>query len=504
MIATADRVLGRVPMYRLMSIVLSVIFFAAVVASLAGQLFYSPPALLLSALIAIASTALTTRLFALVFRTRVHGESSIITGLIVFFLMLPSTALDGLLAIALVGFFAGATKFVLAWRGRHLFNPAGIGAFIVSLTGLGAAGWWVATLPLLPFVVLGGIAILWRTRSIVVPVGFMLLAYLLVLIPLLSFGTDAFSTPLESYPILFLGMFMLTEPLTLPPRRWQQGVVAATVAVLFALPLYLGTYLGFAVSFGSFYLSQEFALVVGNLVAAALAIPAGARLRLTGSRRIGPGSLEFAFEADRPLRRRAGQYVELHIPHRRADARGERRHLTVVSAPDAIGREVTVAVRMPERHSSFKGALATLQPGDAVRLTWLGGDFVLPSGTSIPLVLVAGGIGVTPFVGQFAEAAAEGREVTLIYRAASADDLLYREELTSAAAPVIVVTPDAPVDLPFGWSWQPDLAAALASLASVEQRTALVSGTPTFVARAKSVLKAAGVRRILTDRFSGY
>ncbi|THG28561.1 FAD-dependent oxidoreductase [Naasia lichenicola] len=504
MIATIDRTLSRVPMYRLMSIALGVILVAAIISSLAGALFYSPLSLILSAVVAVLSTALTSRLFALIFRSRVHGESSIITGLIIFFLMLPSVEVGGLLVIALVGFFAGASKYVLAWRGRHLFNPAAIGAFIVSLTGLGAAGWWVATLPLLPFVVLGGAAILWRTRTLIVPLVFIGTTYLLVITPLLSFGADAFATAIVSYPILFLGMFMLTEPLTLPPRRWQQVVVALVVAVLFALPLYLGSYLSTSLSFGNFYLSQEFALVIGNLVAAAIALPAGARLRLIGSREVGPGSLEFAFESDRPLRRRAGQYAELHVPHRRADARGERRHLTVVSAPESSGRDITVAVRMPERRSSFKSALAELKQGDDVRLTWLGGDFLLPKDEKTPVLLVAGGIGITPFVGQFAEAAAGGRDVTLVYRASSSDDLLYRDELAAARAPVVVVTRDEPTDLPFGWSWQPDLAAAFASLASVGSRTALLSGTPTFVARATGALRAAGVKRIHTDRFSGY
>ena len=504
MIQTLDQRLGRLPMYRVMSIALGVVAVAAVIASIAGQLFYSPLALVLSAAVAVASTALTSRLFGLIFRAPVHGESSIITGLIIFFLMLPTDAVPGLVVIALVGFFAGASKFIFAWRGRHLFNPAAIGAFIVSLTGLGAAGWWVATLPLLPFVVLGGAAILWRTRNIAVPVTFMIVTYVLVLVPLIGFGAEAFATPLVSYPILFLGMFMLTEPLTQPPRRWQQILVALVVAVLFALPLYLGTYLSVSLSLGNFYLSQEFAVVVGNLVAAALAVPAGARLRLVASREIGPGSHEFAFASDRRLRRSAGQYAELHIPHRRADGRGARRHLTVVSAPDTAGRDITVAVRMPEPRSSFKSALAQLAPGDRVRLTWLGGDFLLPPDPSVPIVLVAGGIGITPFVGQLAEAAGEGREVTLIYRAASAADILYRDELAASPAPVVIVTPDEPQDLPFGWSWQPDLDSALATLPSIERRTALLSGTPSFVARATSSLRSAGVKRIRTDRFSGY
>ena len=45
---------------------------------------------------------------------------------------------------------------------------------------------------------------------------------------------------LWSSPFLFLGAFMLSEPLTLPPRRWQQLTVAAVVGVLAGWPIDLG------------------------------------------------------------------------------------------------------------------------------------------------------------------------------------------------------------------------------------------------------------------------
>ncbi|BDI23305.1 FAD-dependent oxidoreductase [Herbiconiux sp. L3-i23] len=495
--AFLDRVTGRVPMYRLLTIVLAATFALAVILSLTGQLFYPAVDLVASAAVAILVGVIASKLLGLVFRVPVHTESSIITGYLLTFLMLPTTDLGGLAVIALASLLAAASKFVIAWRGRHLLNPAAAGVFLVALTGLGAAGWWVATPLLLPVVAIGAILVLWRTRTHWVGLTFMVLATALVVPALIGFGSaplDAVWTAIGSYPIVFLGAFMLTEPSTLPPRRRQQIIVAAVVAVLFALPLYV------SVSFGTFYLSQEFALLVGNLVAAALILPTGQRLRFLRSRPVGPDAVEYTFETARPLRAaKPGQYAELHLPHPGVDQRGARRHLSLVGT-GGDSRELSIAVRTPERSSSFKRRLASLEPGDEARATWLGGDFVLPDDAATPVLLVAGGIGITPFVASFASP----REAVLVYRVRSEDDVLYRAELEASGWPVLLVTPTEPASLPASWRWAPDLDTALAAVGDAKDRNAFVSGAPSFVNRARSALRGAGVRRIRTDRFSGY
>jgi len=496
--ALLDRITGRVPMYRLLTLVLSVIGVLALALSATGALFYQPLDLLASAAVAIGVSLLATSLLGLVFRVRVHAESSVITGLLIFFLMVPPTVDTlALLDIGLAALLASLSKFLIVWRGRHLLNPAAAGVFLLSLTGLGAAGWWVATPALLPAVAIGAVLVLWRTRSHWVGLTFMVLATALVSVALIGFGTgplEALSTAVGSYPIVFLGAFMLTEPLTLPPRRTQQLIVAAVVAVLFALPLYV------SLSFGTFYLSQEFALVVGNLLAAALVLPAAVTLTFTGARSVGSDAVEYRFCTDRPLSRaRAGQYAELHVPHSGVDRRGSRRHLSLVGEPGA--GDVRFAVRTAVPGSSFKKALAALNPGDRVRATWVGGDFVLPDDARRPLVLLAGGIGITPFVSALEEG---NRDAVLVYRAASAEDVLYRDLLERSAIPVVLVTPEAPAELPKSWRWAAGLDEALAGMTDLGARAAFVSGTPSFVDRSRRALRSAGVTAIRTDRFSGY
>jgi hypothetical protein len=116
---------------------------------------------------------------------------------------------------------------------------------------------------------------------------------------------------LWSSPFLFLGAFMLSEPLTLPPRRWQQFAVAAVVGIL----------AGWPIDVGDVSLGQERALLIGNLLAFVFALRTAVRLTFQGRTALTPTVRELSFRAERRFRFVAGQYLELEVPHRRPDAR---------------------------------------------------------------------------------------------------------------------------------------------------------------------------------------
>ena len=122
-----DRFTGKVTMYRMVLVLLALTTALALVLSLAGQLVFSTVDLLASAVVAVAVTVATSWLFALILRVKPHPESSLITGFLLFFLFYPSSAVDDLLSVALAATIASASKYLLAIRGRHIFNPAAIG-----------------------------------------------------------------------------------------------------------------------------------------------------------------------------------------------------------------------------------------------------------------------------------------------------------------------------------------------------------------------------------------
>lgn len=283
-----DSVTARVTMYRLVLIALLVVVAAALVTSAAGLIAYEPLAILANGAAVVVATLVSNRLFALVFRVRPHTESSLVTALILLLLFQPSLTTLSVGAVALAGVIASASKYLLAVRGRHVVNPAAFAAVVISVA-LPAAfpGWWVGAPALLPVVLVAALVILHRTRKLPLGAVFVVVATVGVALAGLSFGSSlsaALSAAVLSSPIVFFAGFMLTEPLTLPPRRWQQLALAVVVGVLFAVPFH----------FGPLYGTYELALVIGNILSFAVGQRRGVRLEFVERRRLSPSSWELS------------------------------------------------------------------------------------------------------------------------------------------------------------------------------------------------------------------
>ena len=502
-----DAFTGRWTMYRLTVILLLTVTAWSFVLSFTGALAYTPAELAATAATAVISALVASRVMGLLFRTRPQTDSSLITGLLLYFLLWPSTESSALLTVALAAGAATVSKYVLVWRGRHIFNPAALGAAVLALTGLSAAVWWVAAPLMLVAVLPAAAAILYRNRLLPMAGIFLLAAGVIITVRMVLAGETvpaALGILFGSYPVVFFAGFMLSEPLTLPPRRWQRLLEAAVVGVLFAVPL----------SAGPVFMSPELALLAGNLLAFALAPRTGIRLRLRENRALTPTARELVFEPTRPLRFQPGQYVELSVPHGTADARGTRRIFSLTTAPQDSGT-VAVGLRAVEPASSFKTALLKLKPGAVVSATSVAGDFLLPRDRTTPLLLIASGVGITPFMSQLRSLAAGGdgtgpgtveRDVVLVYAAASVDELAYAAELHRMGIRVLVCTPTDPQIS--GWTYLgpglPDAQALAAAVPDVAQRAAYVSGSPAAVAAARASVRAAGGRSVRTDAFLGY
>jgi ferredoxin-NADP reductase len=501
--------LGRVPMARLVLLVLAGIAAVALVASVPRWIGYPTAGLVASLVVALVVARLAASLVGAIARAPVHGTSSLITGLILFLLMYPSTRPLDLLLLAAAAIVAAASKYVVTVGGRHVLNPAAAGVFVVGLTGLSGGVWWVANPVLLPFVAVAGLAVALRLGAVLPALVLVAAGAALETAASAVQGAEplpALAAALTSTPLVFLAGFMFTEPMTLPPRTGQRILVAAAVAVLLAVP-YL---LPFRVlTFGP---SPELAVLVGNVLALLLARPAAAQLRFVARRPLTASATEYAFRPDRPVRHLAGQYLELQLPHHGPDRRGIRRTLTIVSPPGDPA--VRVAVRTREPMSTFKQALDVLPIGSPVRAVTVSGAFTLPADRGLPLVLVASGIGITPFISQLEaerRAVAEGagaRDVLLVDRVPTGEDVPYRDVLEASGVRVLLICPDPEALGPVPDHWHVaqrfDAATLRGVLPDPVARRAYVSGSAAFVSRARGVLRAAGVRRIRTDVFAGY
>lgn len=508
--ATRLRVLGALggfSMYRLMLLSLILLWLLALAFSFFHQVTPAPADLVLGTAVLLTVTAAVDVLGHLIVRRPVRLESSAITALLLVFILGPTADPASMGGLALAGSTAAASKYVLIWRGRHLFNPAAFGAAVVTTTGLAASMWWVGTPVLAGAVILCGVLLAWRTQRLALVGVFVLVAVIAMGLRYVVMGAVAGLAPdiggiltsvLWSSPVLFLGFFMLTEPLTLPPRRGQAYVVALVAALV----------VGIAPTVGTLFASPELALLVANLVAFVLALAArtAPTLILTGRRVAGDALTELTFRSTRPVTWRAGQYLELEVPHRRPDGRGTRREFSIIPAVDPCEIRIVHRDAPLHRGSSFKRALASLPLGSRLHATGVWGEFTLPSDPTTPVVLVGAGVGATPLLAQLAEPAAASRDVRVILVASTLAAIPLVSEFVATGAAVTLVSPERPDPLPRGWSWgggqRLDAAVLSRLVPDLAHRDVYLSGPPSLVA----ALSAAtlGARRVHTDAFAGY
>ncbi len=214
----------------------------------------------------------------------------------------------------------------------------------------------------------------------------------------------------------------------------------------------------------------------------------------------------FLFKHDRPIRYTAGQFIELSLPHDNSDKRGIKRWFTLSSSPT----EETVAITTkytPGTGSSFKESLFALKPGDSVMMSEPMGDFVLPIDKSVPLVFIAGGIGITPMRSmiKWLLDSEQHRTIHLIYAANRVEEVAFRDLFHDFGVPTDIFLSDPPKN------WQEkigrlDAEKILEIAPDVDGKLYYISGPEPMVEQLTKALADHGVdkRRVVGDYFPNY
>ena len=506
-----DSFLNQFTTYRLTLYYVASLLVLGIVVSLFGVLPGGPMAIVSTVALLLAVCLSVNRALSRVLRVTTNPESSIITALILALIMGPVSVVSDLrhaAILAAAGAAAVASKYALAWKRQHPFNPAAAGALAAGLLFGTWATWWVGNAALLPLVLAGGLLLARKVARFRLLGAFFL--FFLVFNAALALVQGApVDLMLQSIPfvfgqtsLLFFGFVMFTEPASSPKRLVPQIVYAAIVAVFYQPQLAI---LGVN-------LTPEEALLIGNLFSFLVSPSFKLRAALRDRREIGEGITGLVFPKPAGFSYVPGQYMEWSIPIRRGDSRGNRRYFSIASSPTEA--DILIAARIPPRPSMYKQELVRLPPGAVVTAGELGGDFVLPRDSRIPLAFVAGGIGITPFRSmlKYLVDTGEKRDIVLLYSNYAEQEIVFDDVLKEAECRIglrIVHTLTDPTRVRPGWPGRTGFINAdmiRKEVRDCRSRHFMVSGSPGLVNAVKSALRTAGVprRRIRTDYFPGY
>ncbi|MCL4354778.1 FAD-dependent oxidoreductase [Patescibacteria group bacterium] len=224
---------------------------------------------------------------------------------------------------------------------------------------------------------------------------------------------------------------------------------------------------------------------------------------------IAEGTMWVRFEYPEEISFKPGQFFFVTLPSLLFDdRRGPTRHFSIVNSP-AENKTIEMTTRL--RNSGFKQTLSKLDLGTKVEIKDIQGDFVLPSSDK-PLVFMAGGIGITPFMSMIRfirDRKLFDYKITLIYTSKDRASTPFLDELQVIfnknfnCKLVLTMTKDA------NWMGEKrriDGKFLKDYLADFDRSLYMIAGPPGFVSGMGDVLEDLKIDKdnIRTERFSGY
>lgn len=234
------------------------------------------------------------------------------------------------------------------------------------------------------------------------------------------------------------------------------------------------------------------------------------RAKIKSKQEVAKGTLRVAFDLlGERVTFQAGQvfYIELlNAPYQ--DEKGVKRHITIVNPPED-NTELVLTTRI--RESAFKKSLAEMSVGSEVEVGDIEGDFILPEDTLRPLVFLAGGIGITPFMSMLGHIKNQNLpyKITLLYSNRDVESTPYFDQLQKWSQEIanfkliMTMTQDP------AWGGETrriDAQFIRDHIKDLNTYTYYIAGPPRFVEGMEKVLEGIGVEKgnIKPEDFVGY
>src|SRR6266540_3734725 len=238
-----DRFLNSITMYRLVLYGLIILAAIAVLFGFLTLLPFRGMQFLLTLTLLLVATFSANYVLARVFKAVVNSESYLITTFILFFILVPvATGRDAVITVA-AGVIAMASKYLLAIGKKHIFNPTAITIFLLGLFGFGSGIWWVGSTLMLPFVAILGFLVVRKIRRSQLFFVFFGVTIVTIALYNLKYGItvqESLVQSIASWPLVFFGSIMLTEPMTTPPTKRLQMIYGGLVGLLFGSRFHIG------------------------------------------------------------------------------------------------------------------------------------------------------------------------------------------------------------------------------------------------------------------------
>jgi ferredoxin-NADP reductase len=226
---------------------------------------------------------------------------------------------------------------------------------------------------------------------------------------------------------------------------------------------------------------------------------------------IANGTMAFHFDKPEGFTFKPGQALDLVLAQPGGAGEDDGRHtFSIVSAP--FEDELVIATRM--RDSAFKRALKALPAGSRAAIDGPFGSLVLHKDTGRPAVLIAGGIGITPFISMLRQSAHDGtaRQLLLLYSNRRPEDAAFLAELERLERQNghfrLVATMTQMTDATLPWRGPTGLidTTLLKSAVQFSNPVYYLAGPPALVEAIRKVLEEAGVDEldIRSEDFYGY
>lgn len=236
------------------------------------------------------------------------------------------------------------------------------------------------------------------------------------------------------------------------------------------------------------------------------------RVKLLNKGTVAEGTMAFSFAKPGGFDFKPGQSADLTLLNpQETDAEGNVRTFSIVSAPSE--NNLTFATRM--RDTAFKRVLRNMSPGTELKLEGPMGSFNLHKNTAKPAVLLAGGIGITPFMSMVREAVRQKdpHQVYLFYSNRRPEDTAFLDELADLVKQdpnfhliATMVEMDKSKQSWDGERGFIDAAMLKRHLPKLNGPIYYIAGPPAMVAAMRDMLASAGVDEddIRAEDFAGY